>query len=47
MLVPDAVKFATVAELQKSCEADPVGAVGVLIVMVTANLLTLSHPNDV
>ena len=41
---PVAVKFATVAELQKVCEALPVGAAGALIVTVTSNRVALSQP---
>ena len=43
MAVPVAVKLATVAELQKVCDAVPVGA-GELIVTVTSNLEALSQP---
>ena len=44
MLVPVAVKFATVPLLQKLCEALPVGAVGVLMVAVTAWRVADSQP---
>jgi hypothetical protein len=47
MAVPVAVKLATVAAcaLQKVCEAEPVGAAGVgVMVIVTSSLAVLSHP---
>ena len=44
MAVPVAVKLATVAELQKVCDAVPVGVDGALIVAVTSNLEALSQP---
>ena len=42
--LPVAVKFATVPLLQKLCEALPVGAVGVLMVAVTARRVADSQP---
>ena len=44
MLVPVAVRLATVPLLQKLCEALPVGAVGVLMVAVTARRVADSQP---
>ena len=44
MEVPVAVKFATVPLLQKVCAALPEGAVGALIVAVTARCVADSHP---
>ena len=42
--VPVAVKLATVAELQKVCDAVPVGADGALMVAVTSKRDALSQP---
>ena len=44
MLVPVAVKLATVALLQKVWEVLPVGAAGAFIVTVTSSLVALSQP---
>jgi hypothetical protein len=47
ILDPVAIKLATVAacEMQKVCEAEPVGAAGVVfMVTVTSNLAVLSQP---
>jgi hypothetical protein len=47
MAVPVAVKLATVGvgALQKVCEAEPVGATGVGVMLtVTSSLAVLSHP---
>jgi BarA-like signal transduction histidine kinase len=44
MLVPVAVKFATVPLLQKLWEALPVGAAGALMVAVTARRVADSQP---
>ena len=44
IVVPVAVKFATVPLLQKVCAALPVGAAGTLIVTVTAKRVADSHP---
>ena len=44
MEVPVAVKVATVPLLQKLCAALPEGAVGALIVTVTAKRVADSHP---
>ena len=44
IVVPVAVKFATVPLLQKLCEALPVGAAGALIVAVTAKRVADSQP---
>jgi len=44
ILVPVAVKFATVPLLQKLWEALPVGAAGTLIVAVTAKRVADSQP---
>jgi hypothetical protein len=44
IVVPVAVKFATVPLLQKLWEALPVGAAGTLIVTVTAKRVADSHP---
>ena len=44
IVVPVAVKFATVPLLQKLCEALPVGAAGALMVAVTAKRVADSQP---
>jgi hypothetical protein len=44
IVVPVAVKFATVPLLQKLCEALPVGAAGALMVAVTARRVADSQP---
>ena len=44
IVVPVAVKFATVPLLQKVCDALPEGAAGRLIVAVTARRVADSHP---
>ena len=44
MLVPVAVRLATVPLLQKVCAEVPVGAAGALMVAVTANRAADSHP---
>jgi hypothetical protein len=44
MFEPVAVRSDTVAELQKLCEALPVGAAGALIVAVTSKRVALSQP---
>ena len=44
ILVPVAVKFATVPLLQKVCDALPVGAAGALTVAVTARREADSQP---
>jgi hypothetical protein len=41
---PVAVRSATVAELQKVCDAEPVGADGALMVAVTSKRVALSQP---
>jgi hypothetical protein len=44
IVVPVAVKFATVPLLQKLCAVLPVGAAGELMVAVTAKRVADSHP---
>ena len=44
IVVPVAVRFATVPLLQKLCEALPVGAAGALMVAVTAKRVADSQP---
>jgi hypothetical protein len=44
IVVPVAVKFATVPLLQKLCAVLPVGAAGVLMVAVTAKRVADSQP---
>ena len=44
IVVPVAVRFATVPMLQKLCVALPVGAAGALIVAVTARRVADSQP---
>ena len=44
ILVPVAVRLATVPLLQKLCEALPVGAAGALMVAVTAKRVADSQP---
>jgi hypothetical protein len=44
MFEPVAVRSATVAELQKLCDAEPVGAAGELMVAVASKRVALSQP---